>query len=104
VQWGLIQRIALPGERRDYYQAEKDPRKIASIIVRERKKRELEPLLAFLNSVAPLEEVNENEDARHLNKLTREMRSLVHLADAAMEKYIKADASWLEKLLTFAVS
>jgi DNA-binding transcriptional regulator GbsR (MarR family) len=101
VQWGLIQRVVLAGERKDYYTAEKDVHKIASAIIRERKKREVEPLLSFLENLAPLDDAGANADAQQLTRLTDELRSMVRSADAAMEKFIRADAGWLQKLLIF---
>ena len=46
--WGVIRRIHLTGERRDYYIAEEDIWSMLFRIAEERKKREFEPALAAL--------------------------------------------------------
>jgi DNA-binding transcriptional regulator GbsR (MarR family) len=43
ISWGLVERMILSGERREYFTAEKDIWKVATQIIRERKKRELDP-------------------------------------------------------------
>ena len=43
--WGIIQRVHLAGDRRDYYVAEPDALKMFFEIGRERKKREFDPAL-----------------------------------------------------------
>ena len=55
INWGLVSRVVLPGERREFFVAEKDIFKVARIIARERKKRELEPMLHFLQSISEVE-------------------------------------------------
>ncbi len=50
--WGLIQIILRKGERREYFQAEKDVWKMFIIISKERKRREIIPALAVLKNCA----------------------------------------------------
>jgi DNA-binding transcriptional regulator GbsR (MarR family) len=44
VDWRLIERTTQPGSRKDYYLAEKDVWKITSIIIEERRRREIQPV------------------------------------------------------------
>lgn len=46
--WDLIQTTHTLGDRRDFFQAQKDPWEVIRIIVEGRKRRELDPTLAFL--------------------------------------------------------
>ncbi|MGD9140805.1 MAG: transcriptional regulator [bacterium] len=46
--WGVIQRVHLPGERRDYYIAEHDAMRMFFEIAGERKRREFDPALHAL--------------------------------------------------------
>jgi DNA-binding transcriptional regulator GbsR (MarR family) len=46
--WGLIRRVPVMGDRRDYFEAEADVWTIAAKIVAGRKERELDPALAAL--------------------------------------------------------
>ena len=43
IDWNLVRRVLKSGERREFFEAEKDVWKVATHITRERKKRELEP-------------------------------------------------------------
>jgi DNA-binding transcriptional regulator GbsR (MarR family) len=49
VAWGLVRVVVKKGERREFFEAEKDVWQIFTIVTRERKKREIEPALAVLN-------------------------------------------------------
>jgi DNA-binding transcriptional regulator GbsR (MarR family) len=48
VAWGLVRMVVRKGERRDYFEAEKDVWTIFTIVARERKRREIDPALAVL--------------------------------------------------------
>ncbi len=52
VAWGLIRVVVKKGERREFFEAEKDVWQIFTIVARERKRREIEPALAILNKCA----------------------------------------------------
>src|ERR1041384_3573376 len=51
INLGWVEGVILPGERKEYFLAEKDIWKVVRQIVKERKKRELEPLLKLLNQL-----------------------------------------------------
>ena len=52
VGWGLIQIIHRKGERKEFFQAEKDVWKMVITIAKERKRREIMPALEVLKSCA----------------------------------------------------
>lgn len=52
VAWGLLRVVVKRGERREYFEAEKDVWQIFTIVARERKRREIEPALAILTKCA----------------------------------------------------
>ncbi len=52
VAWGLVRIVVKKGERREFFEAEKDVWQIFTIVTRERKKREIEPALGVLNHCA----------------------------------------------------
>src|SRR5215213_9868774 len=55
INWGLVERILQPGERKEYFTAEKDIWRVARQIVKERKKRELEPMIKMLDQLGHVE-------------------------------------------------
>lgn len=62
INWGIVRRANLPGDRRDFFTTESDVWSMFQIILRERKKRELDPLLTRLD--ACLELAGKKADAK----------------------------------------
>src|SRR5258705_6065383 len=73
INWGLVERILLTGERKEYFSAEKDIWKVVKQIVKERKKRELEPMLQLLDK---LEEVDGDKAETNIKTLIVKVRDL----------------------------
>ncbi len=48
IAWGLVSRVHIKGERREFYTTEKDVWSMFRIIARERKKREVDPTIEVL--------------------------------------------------------
>src|SRR5215471_7905502 len=48
VSWGLVRSVVRKGERKEFFEAEKDVWRMFCIVVRERRRRELRPALAVL--------------------------------------------------------
>src|ERR1700753_4192670 len=48
VGWGLVRSVVRKGERKEYFEAEKEVWKMFCIIVRERKRREIRPAITLL--------------------------------------------------------
>lgn len=89
VNWNLIYRETRPGERREYFRAEKDVWEMAKRIARERKKREIEPILRDL---ALLEQVDENTaDAKQFRTTIKNIRSFAGKVDTMTESMLKLD-------------
>lgn len=54
VDWGLVTRVHKRGDRKEYFLAEQDVWAMLRTIIRERKKRELDPLLVSLHETRDL--------------------------------------------------
>jgi predicted transcriptional regulator len=54
INWGIVRRTSIPGDRRDFFTTEADVWSMFQIILRERKKRELDPLLTRLDECLAL--------------------------------------------------
>jgi len=50
--WELVQATHVLGDRRDFFSAQKDPWEVIRVIIEGRKRRELDPTLAFLRDCA----------------------------------------------------
>jgi DNA-binding transcriptional regulator GbsR (MarR family) len=51
IDWGLVYKELKPGERREFFVAEKDMWEVVKNIIIQRKKRELEPMLRVLDEI-----------------------------------------------------
>ena len=91
INWGLVERVIIPGERREFFSAEKDIWKVVRLIVKERKKRELEPMLKLLDQ---LEEVEGDKRDKHVKSFVDTVSGIKRLgkqADNALDMFIKAE-------------
>ena len=94
INWGLVERVIIPGERKEYFTAEKDIWKVVKQIVKERKKRELEPMLQLLDK---LEAVDGDKRDKHVKTFVDTVSSIKKLgkqADKTLDTMIKAEESW----------
>ncbi len=92
MNWNLVSRETVPGERREYFKAEKDIWEVAKRIARERKKREIEPLLRELAQMEKVEE--QTADAKQFVKMVGGINSLAGKMDKSVETMLKADENW----------
>ena len=94
ISWGLVERVILPGERKEYFSAEKDIWKVVKMIVKERKKRELEPMLKLLDQ---LEEVEGDKKDKHVKAFVDTVSGIKKLgkqADKTLDAMIRAEENW----------
>jgi len=56
VDWGLIRKVHKPGDRKEYFEADADIWRMFETIMRERRRREVEPVLATLERACELVE------------------------------------------------
>jgi DNA-binding transcriptional regulator GbsR (MarR family) len=94
INWGLVDRVLLTGERKEYFTAEKDIWKVVKQIVKERKKRELEPMLQLLDK---LEDVEGDKRDKHVKSFVETVSSIKKLgkqADKTLDAMIRAEESW----------
>jgi DNA-binding transcriptional regulator GbsR (MarR family) len=94
INWGLVERVIVPGERKEYFTAEKDIWKVVKQIVKERKKRELEPMLQLLDK---LEDVDGDRRDKHVKTFVETVGNIKKLgkqADKTLDMMVKADEHW----------
>ncbi|MEO0794280.1 MAG: transcriptional regulator [Verrucomicrobiota bacterium] len=93
VGWGLLRPVAVKGERKDFYEAEKDVWKIFCSITRERKRREIEPALAVLEHCAARTKDIEGEQAKQFCKMMQDLGDFVSAASSVMDKVSRSERS-----------
>ena len=95
IDWHLVDRILKTGERREFFQAEKDVWKIATHITRERKKRELEPMVKLLAELKRTE--GQNAETKAFRQMTHDLHDLTSRIDAVLERSTRSDVQWFLK-------
>ncbi|MBK8710961.1 MAG: MarR family transcriptional regulator [Niastella sp.] len=95
VSWGLVERKIISGERKEHFVADKDIWKVATQIIKERKKRELDPMLKLLTQLEILDEDKKNKDVKQFKEMIGEIQQLGNQADKILETLIKAESNWL---------
>ena len=109
LDWGIVRRVHRRGDRRDYFEAEQDILKLFRTILRERKKREFEPLIDALRECRKLTE-GEDEDEiqipesqesnpleQHNDRLGR-LLEFIEMSDAISEQVIRASDEELKMI------
>lgn len=93
IDWSIIERVLVPGERKEYFKSEKDVWALARIVARERRKRELEPILKVLRKVSDVQ-TEGSDEAKELKKVTKELKSFAEKSDSLLEAFIRSEESW----------
>ncbi len=93
MDWGLVMKEHKPGDRREYFYAEKDIWKTANMIIANRKKRELEPVAGILNCLATVE--GDGPAVETFQKTIADIKELTAVADKMLDRLSKAERIWL---------
>lgn len=96
IGWQLIEKVLVPGERREYFQAEKDIWEVARRVMRERKRRELEPVLTVLEKLKDVKpETGEKpSEAKAFTDTVNDLRKFIKKANNSADMLLKADENW----------
>jgi DNA-binding transcriptional regulator GbsR (MarR family) len=94
IDWGLVERVILSGERKEYFVAEKDIWKVVRQIVKERKKRELEPLIRLLDQLENVDGDKKDKNVKAFTDTVSNIKKLTKHADKTLDTMIKAEESW----------
>jgi len=94
INWRLVERVLLPGERKEYFSAEKDIWKVIKQIVKERKKRELEPMLQLLDKLEEVDGDKKDKNVKTFVDTISSIKKLSKQADKTLDVMIKAEESW----------
>lgn len=97
ITWGLVRKEIKPGERREYFVAEKDMWEVSKCIIRERKKRELDQMKRTIDHLSVIEGDKKDEEYKEFVKLIDDMKNLTTSADKVLNRLSMAEKNWLLK-------
>ena len=86
VVWGLVRVVVKKGERREFFEAEKDVWQIFTTVTRERKKREIEPALAVLNHCTESTRAMTTPEGRAFYEQVKQLEEFVGFASKVADR------------------
>ena len=93
MDWGIVYKEYKAGERKEFFIADKDIWELFKQITKERKKREIEPVLKVLEE---LQQVDDNSDeAQQFKQVLGDLSKVTNTVNNILDKAIKADEHWL---------
>ncbi|MES2132420.1 MAG: transcriptional regulator [Bacteroidota bacterium] len=99
IDWGLVFKEQIPGERKEFFYAEKDIWKVAKQIIKERRKREIEPVLGLLEDLKKVEGNKTDKKHKAFIDTVTNLEAVVDKADFALTRAIKLDENALVGVL-----
>ncbi|MDQ3620915.1 MAG: transcriptional regulator [Verrucomicrobiota bacterium] len=101
--WGLVRSVMRKGERKEYFEAEKDVWKMFCTVVRERKRREIRPAINMLKDCIDRTAGLKSPEAVAFTKQTRALCDFMEMADGVLSKVVRSEQStiipWALKFL-----
>ncbi|NBA87336.1 transcriptional regulator [Emticicia sp. CRIBPO] len=87
LDWGLVYKKHVPGDRKEYFIAEKDIWEVAVKIIRERRRREVDPVIKELKSLSKFDAVTyEEKNFKKLLEQTSELSEKMNNIGGMVEK------------------
>lgn len=99
MDWGIVKKEFVKGDRKEYFLAEKDVWFLFKQITKERRKREIEPVISFLEELKNIED-KDSEGAKEFIKLMDDFSSVTGKINNIMDLAIKSDDHWLVGKIT----
>jgi DNA-binding transcriptional regulator GbsR (MarR family) len=101
MDWGLIYKQLIAGERKEYFIAEKDIWKVAKQIAKERRRREITPIIEAMEDIKAGLKADTVEKQEFV-KIVDDISRVSVFADSAMNSILRAEENWLvSNLLEF---
>lgn len=93
VHWGLLKVTRVPGERKEFFEAEKDVWKMFCAITQERKRREVDPILRVLEECGKRPAGSLSDEDKCFYEQIDRLREFVNTAGFCMDKISKMSES-----------
>jgi DNA-binding transcriptional regulator GbsR (MarR family) len=100
VAWGLVRPVALKGERKEHFEAEKDVWTVVQRIARGRKRKELEPVLATLERGLASTKGLKSAEAKAFRSQLAELQHFAKLADKLLDRLGRESSPGILKWVT----
>lgn len=96
IDWGIVTKELIAGERKEYFSTEKDVQELSRIIAKERSRREIQPVIKTLHEVGSIKD-DGSAVTKELIKQTKALHDLAETADSMLNKVVNQKQNWLTK-------
>lgn len=95
MDWGIVRRFRRPGDRKDTYVSEADPWQMFARVVRERKRRELDPTAASIREcISKLPDEDKSEGAEVFRTRLSTLLEIFDILDAVYLRAFSTDRAF----------
>ncbi|HIB49205.1 MAG TPA: transcriptional regulator [Flavobacteriaceae bacterium] len=98
IDWGIVYKVNVAGERKEYFTSEKDVTELSRQIAKERSRRELQPTIKILKEVSNIPD-DGTKATQEFIKQTKAMHDLADMADTMMHRLVNQEQNWITKTL-----
>ncbi|AUC75500.1 MULTISPECIES: GbsR/MarR family transcriptional regulator [Olleya] len=98
MDWGIVTKTLVAGERKEFFTTEKDVQELARIIAVERSRREIKPVVKVLNDVSSITD-DGTAKTKELIKQTKALHELTETMDVMINKLVNQKQNWITKSL-----
>jgi DNA-binding transcriptional regulator GbsR (MarR family) len=98
MDWGIVTKELIPGERKEFFSTEKDVQELARHIAKERSRREIKPVIKVLKEVSTIKD-DGTAKTKELIKQTKALHDLADTADSLLNKVANQEQNWITKSL-----
>ena len=93
LEWSIVERVLIPGERKEYFRSEKDVWTLARTVAKERRRRELDPIIKVLKKVSDVP-ADGSDEVKELKRVTKDLKGFAEKADGLLDTFVKSEESW----------
>ncbi|WGD33737.1 MarR family transcriptional regulator [Olleya sp. YS] len=98
MDWGIVSKTLVAGERKEFFTTEKDVQELARIVAVERSRREIKPVVKILDEVSSIKD-DGTEKTKELIKQTKALHELTETMDSMINKLVNQKQNWITKSL-----
>ena len=98
MDWGIVTKELIAGERREFFTTEKDVQELARQIAKERSRREIQPVIKVLKELSSIKDDNTLK-TKELIKQTKALHELADTANTMLQKIVSQEQNWMTKSL-----
>ncbi|MGA7093294.1 MAG: MarR family transcriptional regulator [Candidatus Cybelea sp.] len=98
--WGLVRSVHMLGDRREHYEAVGDVWQILSIVVEQRKRREIDPTLAMLRECAAELKSHDDVSERFVASRIRSMLELFETLSPLIDEFVMLPSAAIKSITT----